>query len=136
MSSPSAASALNVTGITFVIYHVTDVARARKFYGETLGLKSCMEMEFAPGMWWVEYDIGGPSALALTNFESPAMNATKSPGVALEVESIEQALALVRARGIAITWGPNEFPVCHSFAVKDPDGNDLYFHQRKAHIPA
>jgi len=34
---------------------------------------------------------------------------------------------------VAITWGPNEFPVCHSFALKDPDGNDLYIHQRKAH---
>lgn len=132
MTTPS--SALKVTGIAFAIYHITDVVRARKFYGETLGLKTCMEMEFAPGMWWIEYDIGGPSALALTNFESPAMNATKSPGVALEVESFEQALAHVRAAGVEITWGPNEFPVCHSFAVKDPDGNDLYFHQRKPHV--
>ena len=134
MSTPS--SLLKVSGVAFVIYHITDVARARKFYGETLGLKSCSEMEFAPGMWWVEYDIGGPSALALTNFESPAMNATKSPGVALEVESFEHALAHVRAAGIEITWGPNEFPVCRSFAVKDPDGNDLYFHQRKPHVSA
>lgn len=124
---------LNVTGIAFAIYRVTDMARARKFYGETLGLKSCMEMEFAPGQWWVEYDVGGPSALALTNFESPTMTATKTPGVALEVTNYEAALASVRAAGIAITWGPNDFPVCHCFAVRDPDGNDLYFHQRKPH---
>ncbi len=129
----SSSSALNVAGVVFVIYHVTDVARARKFYGEMLGLHSCMEMEFAPGKWWVEYDIGGPSALALTNFESPAMNATKSPGVALEVTDLEDALRHVRAAGIEVTWGPNEFPVCHSFAIKDPDGNDLYFHRRKPH---
>ena len=121
----------NVTGIAFAVYHVTDVARARKFYGEKLGLKTCAEMEFAPGMWWIEYDAGGPSALALTNFESPAMNTTKSSGVALEITNLEDALAHVRSVGIEITWGPNEFPVCHSFAVKDPDGNDLYFHQRK-----
>ena len=132
MNPPQAV--LNVTGIAFAIYHVTDVPRARKFYGETLGLKSCMEMEFAPGKWWVEYDIGGPSALAITNFESPAMNATKSPGVALEIANYDEALASIRAAGIAITWGPNEFPVCHSFAVKDPDGNDLYFHQRKSRV--
>ncbi len=129
----SAPAALNVTGLAFAIYHVTDVARARKFYGETLGLKTCMEMEFAPGMWWVEYDIGGPSALALTNFVSPGTNIAPSPGVALEVANYDEALALVRAAGIAVTWGPNEFPVCHCFAVKDPDGNDFYFHQRKAH---
>ena len=126
------APALKITGIAFAIYHVTDVARSRKFYGETLGLKLCMEMEVAPGIWWIEYDAGGPSALAITNFASPAMNASKSPGVALEVANYDEALAHVRAAGVEVTWGPNEFPVCHCFAVKDPDGNDLYFHQRKA----
>lgn len=125
--------AINATGIAFAVYHVTDVARARRFYEESLGLKTCMEMEFAPGKWWVEYDAGGPSALAITNYESPAMNATPSPGIAIEVTNLAEALALVRAAGVTVTWGPNEFPVCHSFAVKDPDGNDLYFHQRKAH---
>ncbi len=130
MTTPAA---FQVTGIAFAIYPVTDVVRARKFYEESLGLKVGAEMEFAPGKWWVEYDAGGPSALAITNFESPAMNATKSPGVALEVSNYEAALALVRAAGVTITWGPNEFPVCRSFAVKDPDGNDLYFHQRKSH---
>ena len=129
MNSP--AQSINVTGIAFVLYHVTDVARARKFYGEALGLKVCSEMEFAPGQWWVEYDLGGPSALALTNCDSPAMNTGRSPGVALEISNFDEALALVRAAGIEVTWGPNEFPVCHSFAVKDPDGNDLYFHFRK-----
>lgn len=124
---------INVTGIAFAVYHVSDVARARQFYGETLGLKTCVEMEFAPGLWWVEYDAGGPSALAITNFESPAMNATPSPGIALEVTNLDETLAQVRAAGVTVTWGPNEFPVCHSFAVKDPDGNDLYFHQRKSH---
>jgi len=123
---------LKVTGIAFAIYHVTDVPRARKFYGEILGLKTCLDMEIAPGTWWLEYDVGGPSALAITNFTSPVMNGTKSPGVALEVTNHDEALAALRAAGIAITWGPNEFPVCHSFAVKDPDGNDLYIHQRKA----
>ena len=122
---------LNVTGIAFALYHVTDVARARKFYEETLGLKTCTEMEFAPGKWWVEFDIGGPSALAITNFDLPEMNTGKSPGVALEVLNYDEALASIRAAGIAITWGPNEFPVCHCFAVKDPDGNDLYIHRRK-----
>lgn len=124
--------ALQVTALAFAVYHVSDVARARKFYGETLGLVTCAEMEFAPGMWWIEYDVGGPSALALTNYQSPAMNAGKSPGVALEVANYDEALELVRAAGIPVAWGPNEFPVCCSFAIKDPDGNDLFIHRRKA----
>jgi predicted enzyme related to lactoylglutathione lyase len=123
--------ALQVTGIAFALYHITDVARARKFYGEILGLKICSEMEFSPGLWWIEYDTGF-SALALTNVSLPPANAHPSPGVALEVTNYDEALALVRAAGVVITWGPNEFPVCRSFAVKDPDGNDLYIHQRKS----
>lgn len=120
-----------ITGIAFVLFHVTDVARARKFYEQTLGLQPGMAMEFAPGRWWVEYDAGGPSAIAITNFESPAMNALPSPGVALEIGNYEAALAHVRAAGLTIIWGPNDFPACHCFAIKDPDGNDLYFHRRK-----
>ena len=94
---------INVTALAFCLYHVTDVARARQFYEGQLGLKVCMEMEFAPGKWWIEYDAGGPSALAITNYESPAMNATKSPGVALEISNYDEALALVRAEGIEVT---------------------------------
>lgn len=120
-----------VTGLAFALYHVTDVARARNFYGEVIGLTVCLEMEFAPGKWWIEYDAGGPSALAVTNFESPATNATKSPGVAIEVANYDEVLAALRAAGVAVTWGPNDFPACHCFGVKDPDGNDLYFHRRK-----
>lgn len=122
---------LQPTGIAFALYPVSDVPRARKFYEQLLGLKTCAEMEFAPGQWWIEYDVGGPSALAITNFKSPTTNATPSPGIAVEITNYDDALAAVKAAGVAITWGPNEFPVCHCFGVKDPDGNDLFLHQRK-----
>jgi predicted enzyme related to lactoylglutathione lyase len=123
---------LQPTGIAFALYLVTDVARARKFYEQTLGLKVCAEMEFAPGQWWIEYDVGGPSALAITNFKSPGSNHAPSPGIALEVTNRDEALAALRTAGVAITWGPHDFPVCHSFGFKDPDGNDLFVHQRKS----
>ena len=53
-------------------------------------------------------------------------------GVALEVTNYDAALATVQAAGIPIAWGPNDFPPCRSFAIKDPDGNELYIHQLKA----
>lgn len=120
------------TGIVFALYHVSDVARARRFYAETVGLSVCMEMEFAPGMWWMEFDVGGPSALAITNYEMAGVNGGRTPGIAIEVEDYDELLAQLRERGVVIAWGPNDFPACHCFAVKDPDGNDLYFHRRKA----
>ena len=123
---------LQVTGITFAVYPVTDVPRARQFYEGVLGLKTCAEMEFQPGKWWIEYDVG-PSALAITNFESPGGQTGRNAGVALEVTNYEAALATVQEAGVAVVWGPNEFPVCSSFAVRDPDGNELYIHQHKQH---
>lgn len=123
---------INPTGIVFALYPVSDIARSRRFYTEDIGLSVCMEMEFSPGNWWIEFDAGGPSALAITNFKMPALNAGATSGVAIEVSNYDEALAQLQQRGVAITWGPNDFPACHCFAVKDPDGNDLYFHRRKA----
>jgi predicted enzyme related to lactoylglutathione lyase len=88
-------------------------------------------MEVAPGLWWIEYDLG-TSALALTNYKLPGLNTGPSSGIAIEVANYDEALAGLRAAGVPIIWGPNDFPPCRSFAVKDPDGNDLYLHKRKA----
>ena len=59
--------------VAFTYYPVTDVARARKFYEETLGLKSGSVGNQGDN-WWVEYDLPGGGCLALTNFtkETPS----------------------------------------------------------------
>ena len=119
---------IQATDFAFVMYPVSDIERARKFYEGALGLKPGASMEFSPGKWWIEYDIG-TSALGITNFETP--DCRKGPAAALEVADYEGALATVEAAGIAVTWGPHDFPPCRSFGIKDPDGNDLFIHQRK-----
>lgn len=128
MSNTSAP--VQVTGIAFAVYPVSDIPRARRFYEQILGLKTCAEMEFQPGKWWIEYD-AGPGALAITNFESPGGPTGRNAGVALEISNYDAALASIKAAGVAVTWGPNEFPVCRCFAITDPDGNALYLHQHK-----
>jgi len=114
--------------IAFAMYPVSDVARAREFYEQKLGLKVDTAMEFAPGQWWIEYEIG-PSGLGITNFAQPSCK--KGPSVAIEVADFEAALATVQAASLPVTWGPNDTPVCRSFGVTDPDGNELFFHKRK-----
>jgi extradiol dioxygenase family protein len=42
--------------VAFTYYPVTDVSRARKFYEETLGLKSGSAGNQGDN-WWVEYDL-------------------------------------------------------------------------------
>ena len=51
---------LKVIELTFCCYAVTDVARARNFYEEVLGLKATTIF----GENWVEYEFG-PYALAI-----------------------------------------------------------------------
>lgn len=122
---------LKTTGIAFALYHVTDVARARKFYEGLLGLKICSESEFAPGQWWIEYDAGGSSGLAITNYGQATVPASGGPGVALEVTNYDEALAIIQGAGIAASWGPHDCAVCRSVGIRDPDGNELFIHQRK-----
>lgn len=50
---------IQIKEVAFVFHPVTDIARARKFYQDLLGLKMLVQVEFAPGQWWIEYDIAG-----------------------------------------------------------------------------
>ena len=53
-----------VKEIAFIYYCVTDVARARRFYEQLLGLKVGLEYEGAPGTWEIEW-------LILLRFSAP-----------------------------------------------------------------
>jgi len=120
---------IKIKEVAFVCHPVADIARARAFYGKLLGLKVLLEGEFAPGSWWIEYDVGGV-ALAVSNAFPPS--ATGSVSLALEVEDLGEALAAVKAAGIALTIEPTEFPPCNMFGINSPDGHPIIFHKRKA----
>jgi predicted enzyme related to lactoylglutathione lyase len=104
--------------IAFVFHPVTDIARARKFYEDLLGLKTSVQVEFGPGQWWIEYDIAG-QALAISN----AMPDGK-PQASLSLKT-------VKAANVTLAFDVMEFPPCRMFAIKDPDGNQIGLHQRK-----
>ena len=118
---------IQIKGIAFVFHPITDVARARKFYEKHLHLKPTMHIEFAPGKWWIEYDIAG-QALALSNADPRAKTVD---GLTLEVVSVDEALAAAKAADIEIAQEIVEFPPCRSFAIRDPDGNRIGLHQLK-----
>jgi predicted enzyme related to lactoylglutathione lyase len=118
---------LHVKAFAFVFHPVTDLARARKFYEGLLGLKTGVEVEVGPGQWWIEYDVAD-QALAISNF----MPGPPSTSLTLEVANIDDALNAVRSAGAEIVFDVVDFPPCRMFAIKDPDGNQLGLHQRKA----
>lgn len=119
---------IQIKELAFVFYPVTDVARARAFYEGLLGLKVGHQIEFAPGQWWIEYDIAG-QALAISN----AMPGKTASSLALEVVDLDEALTAAKAAGTPLSQEVMEFPPCRMFIVQDPDGNELTLHQRKAH---
>lgn len=118
---------ISVKELAFVFHPVTDIARARKFYEGFLGLKTGVQVEFGPGQWWIEFDVAG-QALAISN----AMPGTPQSALTLEVGDLDASLKAAKAEGITIAFDIMEFPPCRMFAVKDPDGNQIGLHQKKA----
>jgi predicted enzyme related to lactoylglutathione lyase len=118
---------IQIKELAFVYHAVTDIPRARQFYEGFLGLKTGMQIEFGPGQWWIEYDIAG-QALAISN----AMPGTPAASLTLEVANLDDSLATARAANVPIAFEVMEFPPCRIFGIKDPDGNQVGLHQRKA----
>lgn len=118
---------LHVTRVAFVHHPVTDVARARGFYEGLLALVPGLQLELSPGTWWIEYEIAGQT-LAISNLRPTAPAAS----LTLEVASLDDALAAVRAAGVALAFEPVEFAPCRMAGIRDPDGNQIGLHQRKA----
>jgi len=120
---------IHVKEIAFVYHSVTDLARARDFYGKLLGFKAGMDLEFAPGVSWIEYDVAGVT-LAVSNAQPAA--AGGGVGVALEVASLDETLAAIRAADIPLTVELQDFKACRMFGINSPDGHSIMFHERKA----
>ena len=118
---------IQVKEVAFVFHPVTDIDRARKFYEGFLGLKTGVQVEIAPGQWWIEFDVSGV-ALAISN----AVPGAPASSLTLEVVNLDDSLTSIRAANIPIAFDVMEFPPCRMFAIKDPDGNQIGIHQRKA----
>lgn len=124
-------SPLQVAGIAFTGYPVTDIARARAFYEGVLGLKSAAVFEHE-GRHWIEYEIG-PATLAISNMSAEKWKPSPDgPSAALEVADFDAAVAVLRAKKTVFVLEPFDSGVCRMAVVADPDGNSVTIHQRYA----
>lgn len=121
---------LKITEIAFSCYAVTDMARARKFYEDVLGLKPTTVLESEHNQW-IEYEFG-PHALAIGCV--PGMFKPNPDGcmVALEVEDFDTAIKQLRDNSVKFRIEPMDCPGCRMAMVFDPDGNSICIHKRKA----
>jgi catechol 2,3-dioxygenase-like lactoylglutathione lyase family enzyme len=111
--------------VDFVSFLTQDIARARRFYVETLELELETEgesdMEFRCGQ--VTLDVFDPSSIGQEFAPSPA-------GLALRVPDVDAARAELEARGVAFDGETITTSVCKQAWFKDPDGNALMLHRR------
>ena len=118
---------MQVEKVDFVSFLTQDIARAKRFYTEALGLEVETEaendMEFRAGQ--VTLDIFNPASIGQPFAPSPA-------GVALRVPDVAAARAELEAKGIEFDGETLDTGVCHMAFFHDPDGNALMLHRRYA----
>jgi catechol 2,3-dioxygenase-like lactoylglutathione lyase family enzyme len=118
---------MQVEHVDFVSFLTQDIARAKRFYTEVLGLEVESEgesdLELTCGQ--VTLDIFDPSSIGQPFAPSPA-------GIALRVPDVEAARAELEAKGVEFDGETIETGVCHMASFKDPDGNSIMLHRRYA----
>jgi catechol 2,3-dioxygenase-like lactoylglutathione lyase family enzyme len=94
-----------------------DVAAARGFYGELLGLDLLMDHG-----WIATY--GSRAAMSVQiSFASQGGSGTPVPDLSIEVDDLDAALERMRGAGTPIEYGPVEEPWgVRLFYVRDPFG--------------
>jgi predicted enzyme related to lactoylglutathione lyase len=118
---------IGVERTDFVSVPVTDMERATRFYGETLGIH-CPN----PGEAWPEYETGNVSLYLVDPKAMGAEFAPHSSPIALRVSDVGEARAKLEATGVAFEGDILDTGVCHMAFFKDPDGNALMLHHRYA----
>lgn len=121
---------MSIQDIAFIAYPVTDIPRARAFYGDILGLTTGEidhELKGMPGKYWIEYEIGN-GTLAISNSWEPSGQG--GPAVGLEVEDFEATMSRLKVAGVKIHADRIETPVCCFALISDPDRNSIMIHKR------
>jgi predicted enzyme related to lactoylglutathione lyase len=118
-----------ITGVDFVALPTHDLERAVEFYGATLGLRRSV---YRPEQNFAEFETGN---LTLSVIDAEAMGLEhhmQRLHIALHVEDVPAARAVLEERGIAFQGDTLDTSVCHMAFFADPDGNALMLHHRYA----
>ena len=113
---------IEVERTDFVALPVSDLERAERFYGETVGLAR----NPSSGERWVEYETSNVT-LALSMFGGT---------IALRVPDVHEARRTLEEAGITFSMDTFDSGVCHGAPFTDPDGNHLLLHRRYAPLEA
>lgn len=114
--------------VAFTMYPARDMARAERFYRETLGLgTSSGSVEHG----WVEFDLPNGGCLALTTHSGAEPSAGAGGTIAFEVADLDHLIDDLKAKGVAFKSDLIHSPVCRMAVCLDSEGNSLLLHQVK-----
>ncbi len=115
-----------ITKLDFVTIPSQDAARARAFYGETLGLR---QDDRAENEFWA-----GETCLSIwepAKFGMPFAPQKNGP-MAFHVDDVRAAREELEAKGVTFYGDTIDTGVCRMAFFSDPDGNDAMLHGRYA----
>ncbi len=111
-----------------VVIPVSDQARARAFYTETLGFEVRAEFVMSPDYTWLEVaPAGAVTALAIVP-PPEGKPVGVDTGIGFETPDIESDHAALKAAGVDVDEEIMRMgdPVPPMFFFRDPDGNTLF----------
>jgi catechol 2,3-dioxygenase-like lactoylglutathione lyase family enzyme len=120
---------IEVERVDYVRVPVTDMDKAKHFYGDLLGLQ---QNPRSPDDDWVEYEAGNVTLAVMTPHTHDFEFAPLPPGtLALRVPDVAAAKAKLEAAGVEVDelWDSG---VCRGAGLSDPDGNRILLHRRYA----
>lgn len=115
---------IEVERVDFVSVPTRDADRARRFYGETLGLRA--------GVGAVGEFETPKVTLGLWEPEADEPFQPNTAGFALRVADVAAARRELESAGVEFLGETVDTGVCHMALCKDPDGNVLILHRRYA----
>ena len=116
---------MKIRGTDFVMYQVSDLARAASFYRDVLGLP---QEVFSPEWHWAEFNCGNIT-LALKGGEKSPTGGTGAR-LALADGDIQAAHEELKKNGARIVREPQDYSGCWAMEILDPDGNVVILHKR------
>lgn len=121
-----------IKSVQIVSIPVSDQERAKSFYVDTLGFELRADNPWGAGMRWVEVaPADSLTSLALvTWFES--MPPGSLQGLVVATDDIRTTHDELVARGVPFDFPPTEMSGGIQAVFRDPDGNGLVLHGRRA----
>ncbi len=116
---------MKIRGTDFMMYQVSDLARAAQFYRETLGLVQEVCSEECN---WAEFNCGNITLALHGGVKMP--KETAGGRIALAVDDVFAACAELKKKGVRFETEPTDYSVCYAAILLDPDGNAIILHHR------